>query len=111
MFKFDENSSEPRRKQFWDKFANTWAWAYAGSTTATSLAYQVGLTNEHTFILTNTVSFYSFSGMFLLAAVGTTVARNFRPDFDTWWTQSPQYQKINTNYSLNFEDEEKQPFA
>ncbi len=110
MFKFNENSDLPRRKQFWNKLSNYLPASYATTMAITTTLYQVGLTSDHTIARVSLITLYVQSGIIVLAAVGTTAARNFRTDFDTWWTENPQYQQINQYpSSFGFSEEEQRP--
>ena len=94
MFSFDQNSETPRRIQFWTRVAQHLPLSYAFSSFSLTLMYQFGVVTDHTVASTNLLMVYFQLGFIGLAGGLTTAARTFRPDFNTWWSESPQYQPI-----------------
>ena len=60
--------------------------------TGTTIFWQLDIISDHTMSTTSIVTMYTWTGSLLLCAGLSTAASRFRPDFDTWWTMSPQYE-------------------
>ena len=94
MFQFDTNTDIPRRTQFWQKITTYFPISYASSTLTYTILYQFGLATDHTVAVSSLVFLYVHIGLISMVGGLTTVARHYRQDFNTWWTENPQYSQM-----------------